>query len=30
VQTDGVVEAKLTGNPDVAVALTMKGAVPSG
>ena len=29
VQTDGVVEAKLTGRPEVAVALKLKGGVPS-
>ena len=29
VQTDGVVEVKLTGRPEVAVALRLKGGVPS-
>ena len=29
-QTDIVVEAKLTGRPDVAVAFTANGAVPKG
>jgi hypothetical protein len=29
VQTEGVVEAKLTGNPEVAVALRLNGAAPS-
>ena len=30
VQTVGVVDAKLTERPEVAVALTAKGAVPNG
>jgi hypothetical protein len=30
VQIEAVVEAKLTANPDEAVALTVKGAVPKG
>jgi hypothetical protein len=30
VQTDGVVDAKLTGKPELAVALTMNGALPNG
>ena len=28
VQIHGVVEAKLTGNPEIAVALTVKGGAP--
>jgi hypothetical protein len=29
VQTEGVVEAKVTANPELAVALTLNGATPS-
>ena len=29
VQTEGVVETKVTGNPEVALALMVKGATPS-